>query len=61
MRMEQIESAVDRVMERRAVGRIECRLMRDGELLPWTLEELGWDQRQLQPATVFVMGRHAVW
>lgn len=54
MRMEQIESAVDRVMERRERARIHCRLMRAGELLPWTLEQLGWSPAQLRTDTVFV-------
>lgn len=53
MRMEQIEGAVDRVMERQR-PRIRCRLMHAGERLPWTEEELGWDQQQLHPETVFV-------
>jgi hypothetical protein len=53
LRMEQIESAVNRVEERWAAA-IECRLMRAGERLPWSTEELGWAQEQLRPETVFV-------
>jgi hypothetical protein len=53
LRMEQIESAVNRVEERWAAA-IECRLMRAGERLPWSTEEMGWTGEQLQPETVFV-------
>jgi hypothetical protein len=53
LRMEQIESAVDRVQERWAAA-IECRLLRTEELLPWSTAELGWAQEQLRPETVFV-------
>lgn len=49
--MEQIESAVNRVQQRH---RYLCRLMRRGEVLPWTVEEMGWQVAQLNPDTVFV-------
>jgi hypothetical protein len=51
MRMEQIENAVNRVMQQH---RYLCRLMHRGEVLPWSTEEMGWQVAQLNPDTVFV-------
>jgi hypothetical protein len=54
MRMEEIENAVNRVEQRHAHAGIRTRLMRPGELLPWSTEEIGWCVQQLRPETVFV-------